>query len=319
MTKNRRIEDLIAALLESLAPRAKSLIVTIYGDAILPHGGNAWLGSLINLVEPFGLNERIVRTTVFRLSKEEWLTSTQVGRRSYYSLTETGRRRFEAAARRIYGPLHRPWNGDWSLVLLPGTALEAEKREELRHELTWMGFGAVGPQAFAHPDPDGEALRQLLQDLNLADRVVVLRGAADKMTPEGSLRGLVRSCWDLDQLAADYNEFLDRFRPVWRALEGVESLDPAACFAIRILLIHDYRRILLRDPMLPEQLLPPDWSGMASRLLCRNLYRLTQEPAERHLMTVLETAEGPLPEAAPYFYARFGGLADPQQEERATG
>ena len=73
-------------------------------------------------------------------------------------------------------------------------------------------------------------------------------------------------------------------------------------------MIHEYRRVLLRDPHLPAELLPSDWTGLAARSLCRNLYRLTQEPAERHLMSVLETAEGPLPDAAPYFFERFGGL-----------
>ena len=32
-----------------LRPRAKSLIVTAYGDAIGPHGGTVWLGNLIAL------------------------------------------------------------------------------------------------------------------------------------------------------------------------------------------------------------------------------------------------------------------------------
>ena len=41
--------------------RAGSLIITVYGDAILPRGGTVWLGSLINLLEPLGLNQRLVR------------------------------------------------------------------------------------------------------------------------------------------------------------------------------------------------------------------------------------------------------------------
>jgi phenylacetic acid degradation operon negative regulatory protein len=76
----------------------------------------------------------------------------------------------------------------------------------------------------------------------------------------------------------------------------------------RLLVIHEYRRIILRDPELPEELLPADWAGAAARALCRNLYRLTVPASERHLMATLETAEGPLPEAAPYFWQRFGGL-----------
>lgn len=315
MAKAKRLEDHIERLLGCMSLRAKSLIVTVYGDAVLPHGGTAWLGSLIKLVEPFGLSERIVRTAVFRLSKDDWLSSNQIGRRSYYSLTESGRHRTEAVQWRIYGALRRVWNGEWCIVTI--TDLDAEKRDVLRRELGWIGFGAVSSTVFAHPSPDHEVVRQLLQDLNVGDRVVVMR--ASSLSSTAALRGLVQNCWDLDRLAADYHVFLENFRPVWRLVEGGQHLDPLSCFMIRILLAHDFRRIILRDPLLPDELLPTDWSGTASRLLCRNIYKATLDASERHLMSVLETAEGPLPEASAQFFERFGILRDFQLEERQAG
>ncbi|HEB97871.1 MAG TPA: phenylacetic acid degradation operon negative regulatory protein PaaX, partial [Thiotrichales bacterium] len=77
---------------------ANSLILTLFGDSICPHGGVIWLGSLIKLVEPLGINQRLVRTSVFRLTEKGILQSRQVGRRSFYSLTETGFRQFSTAA-----------------------------------------------------------------------------------------------------------------------------------------------------------------------------------------------------------------------------
>ena len=47
--------------------RAGSLITTVFGDAIAPRGGTVWLGSLIRALDGFGINERLVRTSVFRL------------------------------------------------------------------------------------------------------------------------------------------------------------------------------------------------------------------------------------------------------------
>ena len=310
MERSKRLDDRIDTLLGSFTLRAKSLIVTIYGDAILVHGGSTWLGSLISLVEPFGQSERMVRTAVFRLAKDQWLEATQIGRRSYYALTDVGRQRFEAAHRRIYAAPQQPWNGEWLLVHTNTGELDQDARDTLKRDLSWQGFGALAPTVLAHPSPDEEALRLTLAELDATEKVVLLRASADRLTSPGSLKALVRSCWDLDQLVADYNGFLDRFRPVYRTLESLDALDPQACFVIRTLLIHDYRRILLRDPMLPEEVLPPGWPGAASRLLCRNLYRLIQEPAERHLTGLLETADGPLPDASTYFYDRFGGLID---------
>jgi DNA-binding transcriptional regulator PaaX len=67
--------------------QAGSLIISAFGDAIVPRGGRIWLGSLIRLLEPLELNERLIRTSVFRLAKEEWLRTETVGRRADYVLT----------------------------------------------------------------------------------------------------------------------------------------------------------------------------------------------------------------------------------------
>ena len=50
--------------------RAGSLLVTIFGDAIAPRGGTITLASLIRLARPFGITERLVRTSVGRLAQE---------------------------------------------------------------------------------------------------------------------------------------------------------------------------------------------------------------------------------------------------------
>ncbi|MBP2313552.1 phenylacetic acid degradation operon negative regulatory protein PaaX [Azospirillum soli] len=310
MPRPRRPEDLVAPLIETIAPRAKSLIITVYGDAILPHGGSAWLGSLIDLMAHFGLSERIVRTSVFRLCKDDWLTNTQIGRRSFYRVTESGHERFAAAERRIYAPLVRGWDRGWHLLLVAPNALDVETREKLRRELVWQGFGAAANNVFAHPNCDEAAMHRLLAELGIADKVVHMKATHDRASGYGPLRELVRGFWDVDQLERDYAGFLDRFRPVWQALDSTDSPDPRLCCVLRTLMIHDFRRILLRDPMLPPDLLPPDWPGQESRMLTRNIYRLVRQPAESFLMSALTTANGPLPEAQPAFNARFGGLLD---------
>jgi phenylacetic acid degradation operon negative regulatory protein len=74
------------------------------------------------------------------------------------------------------------------------------------------------------------------------------------------------------------------------------------------LLIQEYRKVLLRDPWLPAELLPDNWQGTAAYQLCRNLYRVVREPADAYLDATMETADGPLPPPSRSYWQRFGGL-----------
>jgi phenylacetic acid degradation operon negative regulatory protein len=318
MDENRRLRQLALGLPLRLKPRAKSLLVTVWGDTIAPHGAGIWLGSLIRLVAPLGVNDRLVRTSILRLTRDGWFTVTRIGRRSYYGLTEFGHKALVAdPPRGIYAAAPLPWDGRWHLVLtgLSGgpSRLDRETRLALRRELTWLGFGAVAPGVFAHPNPDRAGLERVLDRLGVADRVERMTATPEGLRPEQS-RDLLQSCWDLEALAAAYSRFVERFRPVWQALEKAAEPDAESCFALRVLLIHEYRRIILRDPELPAELLPPDWAGASARALCRNLYRRLASAAERHVMALLETADGPLPDAKPYYFQRFGGLREAEAQ-----
>ncbi len=301
-----------AALLDGIRPKANSLMITVFGDSVTPHGGRVWLGSLIRLVAPLGLSDRLVRTAVTRLSADDWLARQNLGRRAFYGLSDVGRQRFEQATRRIYADAPQAWDGRWWIVAAGAVQAENGQRDKLRRELGWQGFGVIAPGVFAHPMADITALHQTLRELALADQVAVfetvdpgLGAHADTLEP---LRRLVAHGWDLDRLAGAYRGFLDRFSPIWRALQAESPMSPLHGFVIRTLLIHEYRRAILRDPMLPDELLPIDWPGTAARTLCGEVYRRVWQAAEAYVLSELETADGPLPEAAPSFYRRFGGL-----------
>jgi phenylacetic acid degradation operon negative regulatory protein len=114
--------------------------------------------------------------------------------------------------------------------------------------------------------------------------------------------------WPLAALAADYRRFLGHFGGVIERFRARDAHDPAQCFIVRTLLIHAFRRVMLRDPLLPPALLPLDWPGAAAYVLCRDFYRLTHRCAERHLLSTLRGTGKDLPAAGAGFYARFEGL-----------
>jgi len=290
--------------------RAGSLIITAYGDAIATRGGTVWLGSLINILEPLGLNQRLIRTSVFRLVKENWLTVDQVGRRSYYSLTGPGIRRFGKAFKRVYAEQSPEWDGRWLMAIL--SQLAPEERQKLRQELEWHGFGSLAPTVMLHPQMQKLELQGILQELDCQDDVILFEDLGEGSAASRALRLQTRESWNLPKLAESYQNFLDKFRPVWRHLRERDTINAEQCFQIRLLLIHEYRRIILRDPELPDELLPGDWAGSAARQLCNNIYQRVWHGAERHMDGILETAEGPLPPPNNKFFQRYGGLHQPK-------
>ena len=286
--------------------RAGSLIITIFGDAIAPRGGTVWIGSLIRVLADFGISERLVRTSVFRLTRDQWLEVDQVGRRSYYSLSSDGVDEFEQATARIYGDPRQAWDGEWCLALL--TELDAEQKETVRKDFSRFGFGAISTNVLAHPKPVIRDVEAALRNSHLDDRVVLMRGATLNRKQDEAMRALVRKRWSLVELDQHYAEFVDQFRPVFRAAQKTANPNPRLAFQIRTLLIQEYRRILLRDPLLPAELLPANWNGTAAYQLCRNLYGRVYSAADDFMSEHFETADGPLPPPAPEFFHRFGGL-----------
>ncbi len=291
--------------------QAGSLIVTVFGDAVLPRGGRLWLGSLIQLLAPLGVNERLVRTAVYRLVQDGWLITQAWGRRTDYMLSTGGHARIVEAARQIYAASAPRWDLHWRLLLATGT-WSARERDRLRRSLFWQGYGELAGSVFIHPSADLAATFDALHADGLGPRCAdVLALRAERLPLRGTApdRELVRLAWNLEALAQAYAGFEQRYAPIVAELER-NAPPPALAFAGRTLLIHDWRRLLLRDPQLPQELLPRDWPGERARQLTRRAYRRLLAPAERHLDGQLQWADGHVPPAAAWLWQRFEPLDD---------
>jgi phenylacetic acid degradation operon negative regulatory protein len=322
--------DPVAALLRQFRRqrpiRGGSLLITIFGDSIAPRGGAITLGSLITLAQPFGLTERLVRTSVARLAGDGWVLARRDGRRSEYRITPTGRYRFAEATRRIYGAIPDSWDSQWTLLILPPTT--GGRRQDVRDQLRWLGFGQISPGVFAHPNWSLEEARAGLKGVDGAAEGLLLKSSSEGSETD---RRLVAAGWDLGELTRRYRRFLDTFTPVADAIgpmaepvgPTVEAIGPArqavghtataaraatdeAAFIIRTLLIHEYRKIHLQDPLLPPALLPVNWVGAAAYDLSKHLYSAVFPAAERYLSNTASTITAPLPIADGSAFARFG-------------
>jgi phenylacetic acid degradation operon negative regulatory protein len=267
------LDDVLAKL--STAPaRTGSVIVTVYGDAVLPRGGSIALSDLLTLMARLGAPGGVVRTAVSRLAKVGLIEGRRVGRRSAYALTARGTAEFRAAVPRIYGRGQREWDGQLRLAFPePGTD---------RTPLDNAGFALLAPGILVSPH-DAPADLPWLQ----------ATGAPD------TLQRLAARAWPLDRLGTLYQNFVEVFGP----LAHTPAVSPLDAMAARIMLIHAWRRIALRDPDLPSGLLPAGWPGIQARSLCIELYTALAEPSESWLDQA-SCGDAPMP-AGPNPASRF--------------
>ena len=264
---------------------AKSVLVTILGDSVLPVTKTLWLSSRFELAAPFGFSERLVRTSMFRLVSEGWVSNERIGRRSRYSLTLLAVGESTDADRRIYSPDPTDWDGSWTFAVLDTPLLPAAERDKIGRHLRWHGFVALGRSLLASPSVTVPSLRELLRLVEPAAAVPIGRAELD------DLEGLVDEDFFADafrtaETESAYRDFLVRYEP-WQRRD-LEAAAPADAFALRTMLVHEFRRIRLRVPDVPAELLPPHWIGARAYDLAADLYRRLSPPTSRALSEILE-------------------------------
>jgi len=269
--------------------RTWSVIITVFGDAIVPRGGSVWLGTLVRFFAALDIGDGVVRTAMSRLAADGWLERSRVGRNSFYHLTAKGRTTFRQATAHIYAAHARRWDGRFELILLG----DARARESVRPLLVTAGFGAAAPGLWVAPA--GTPVPRI------GANALHLDAGCDL----ASARRLAQRCWPLEQMAAAYDRFLSLFAPLEAALDAALPIAERDAFIARVLLIHEYRRIILRDPTLPLELLPAAWPGAKARALCGKLYPLLLPASERWLDEHGHNEAGVLPPAGPELALRF--------------
>jgi phenylacetic acid degradation operon negative regulatory protein len=276
----------------------------------VPHGGSVWLGTLVRWLEPFGITERNTRTATTRLVNEGWLDRSLHGRKSELALAEAGRHRTREADHRIYTAAPSPWKGTWSLVLLGHCGLPSASRDRIRRELRLLGFGELSPETFAHPAADLDELEWVLAENGVGEGAVVLAaGDHPGWSPGTQARSwadrldLVASGWDLTGLSQQYAAFIEWMSPIAQSLGACP--EPELAFRARVLSIHEYRRIVLRDPQLPTELLPAGWEGATARSQLAKLYAATRAASTLWIEQTGACSSGPLGHSSAAFRDRF--------------
>ncbi|HEU0191164.1 MAG TPA: PaaX family transcriptional regulator C-terminal domain-containing protein [Mycobacterium sp.] len=201
------------------------------------HPATAGAAELVRLTADFGIKESALRVALTRMVGAGDLIRSADG----YSLSE----RLLARQRRQDEAMHprvRRWRGDWIAVIITSVGSDARSRAALRTTLQHRRFAELREGVWLRPDN-----LDLVLDGDIRDRSRVLT------VRDEDPAGLVGQLWDL---------------PGWtRAGEDLlGAVAAAGDVPTRFTLAAAIVRHLLTDPVLPGELLPPDWPGERLRV-----------------------------------------------------
>ncbi|MCG6858634.1 MAG: PaaX family transcriptional regulator [Salaquimonas sp.] len=286
----------IEAVLQGNPPRAGAFIVTLYGDVVVPRGGNLWIGNVIDTCARVRISESLVRTSVSRLVANGTLTGERHGKRSFYRLGAEAVREFDDAARRIYGS-HLPADaGDWTFAQFPRNCLKPASLERLQK----AGFAMAGPELTVAP-----GIVRALPKLDCAEDGLVFHARLD-MGDRPALQHFAAAHWPLDELAEAYRGFVATVKPF---LGVAADRDGAESLVVRLLLVHEFRRVVLADPGLPAEALPDDWPGHEARRTFADIYKACSPQADAWVAGQFVDVEGPIHAAGETLTRRAAAVA----------
>lgn len=253
---------------------ARSLLMTVLGEFVLPAGQPAWTWVLVDTLAGFGVAEKSARQALARAAAEGLLVPERVGRRTRWDLTPSAHRLLTDGAQRIYdfGRGERAWDGRWLLLLISVPEAKRDLRHRLRTRLSWAGFGSpeAGVWISPHLGREGEAL-DVIKELGLDGCAMSFTAAFGAI---GSEDTMVSRAWDLTGLEQRYGAFLADF-------SALEPDGPAEILHAQTRMVHEWRRFPFLDPQLPRMLLPANWSGSQAAGLFHRRHAEWQPAASR--------------------------------------
>jgi phenylacetic acid degradation operon negative regulatory protein len=231
--------------------RVWSLIVTIFGDVVMQQGQQqkpapVWSGAITKVMQLIRIEPGLLRTNLSRLVANKTLVRIKSGRNTFYQLGSESSSAFFEASKRIYGRNLPEPTGPFDVLILD----QCEDRAVARAKLTDQGCRFLGPTVALKPHHKG---------IEIPDAPGVISSLADVTKP---LAEAAQSAWKISALNEGYKRFLELFP----AIQPSEILSPEDAVTTRIIMVHQYRRLCLRDPHFPASALPKDWQGEEAKI-----------------------------------------------------
>ncbi|HVB42875.1 MAG TPA: PaaX family transcriptional regulator C-terminal domain-containing protein [Streptosporangiaceae bacterium] len=265
------------------AASARSLLLTVLGEFVLPAGRPVWTATFLEALGLLGVEAKAVRQALARTATEGWLAGERQGRRTAWQLTPSGHRLLTDGTERIYsfGRPVQDWDGQWLMVLASVPEANRALRHLLRTRLSWNGLGNISPGVWLSPHPDREpAIRQVLHEIGAGHSATIFVARLGELS---EARRVASQAWDLEEIELAYEDFLAK-------VAALRPTGDAQTFVAHARLVQEWRRFPFLDPGLPPELLPDEWSGTQSCTAFHDRHESWRPDADRQWKSMADTA-----------------------------
>jgi phenylacetic acid degradation operon negative regulatory protein len=268
--------------------RPQHLIITLFGDYWWGREEHLPSAALVALANEFEISSASARAALSRLGRRGLLTSSKIGRRTYYGPTSRTQQVMRDGVERIFSfgvDEGAAWNGTWLLVAFSVPEEQRDIRHALRTRLRWLGFAPLYDGVWVSPGADAADAEAAIRECNVKDASVF--EATSIYSASGSGTGAhPLSAWNLAELRLAYDEFIDRFEPVYKR---VVSGDIRASEALieRTAIMDTWRIFPGLDPNLPAQVLPEGWPRRRAHEIFASVYDSLGPLAEARFRQIL--------------------------------
>ena len=219
--------------------RVWSLVVTILGD-LCQQPEDYLPGRTLNmLVERLGINNQALRVALHRLRRDGWIRTERDGRASNYFLSDQGRAMTQSVRDQVYTPTPAQ-NIPIRMVMAAPSVSAADFADLLPDEAMSLSARVA-----------------LVTDTESAFEECLVTPFSAQSLPD----------WAIDAIApADLrSELAQLHSAVATILTHPKPAALADRTALRLVILHHWRRLVLRQNSLADVLLPSDWVGAQAR------------------------------------------------------
>lgn len=240
-------------------PRVWSLIITVFGDLAQQNGEEIAGPVLGELLAPVGVRPEAMRVALHRLRNEGWIETSKQGRTARHALSIFGLEQSAAASEQIYGKALVA-DPEWHILCFASNTTSSEQTRG--KTLAQRGYVKA---------TNGIYIKNSACD-DLVDDALILQGDVKNIPP-----------WLSGSLAP--NPLRAGFKQLSKTLSDL-SIDPIFAreltalqtATLRTLIVHRWRKLVLKLPLVPDALFGDGFEGTQCRNQVLSILTLLERP-----------------------------------------